>query len=81
MNVQTSAVRVNYVHSYLSLVVFPASVHVQISESDSRAHLTVGTIGGACRHPGQTDLQARGTKKINDLCVSRVAPVLAHFHA
>ena len=34
---------------------------VQRSESDLRAHLAVATIGGACRHPGQTSYQAQGT--------------------
>ena len=63
VNVQTSAMGVNYVHSKLSRgVVFPASVDVQRSESDLRAHLTVATIGGACRHPDQTTAQAHSTK-------------------
>ena len=59
--VQTSTMSVNYVHSNLSWAIFLANVDAHRSESDLRAHLTVATIGGAFRHPGQTSHQAHGT--------------------
>jgi hypothetical protein len=51
-----------------------------VTETVLRAHLTVATIEGASRHPGQTDVQARGTNTVRPL---RWLPtgVVAHFHA
>src|SRR2546427_3149869 len=74
VNVQSGTIGVNYIHFNLSWVVFPASVDVQRSESDLRAHLSVATIGGACRHPGQTSHQAHGTSYVTTSVLAACAP-------
>jgi len=61
VNVQTSTMGVYNIHSNPSWAIFLANVDAHRSESDLRAHLTVATIGGAFRHPGQTSHQAHGT--------------------